>query len=68
MSESEDEKNDSDDDSEDDYIEANKVCNNTVGSVQEKRFYTSGTLRGIRISRLTKPPSLLYHDCLGSLN
>ena len=49
MSESEDEKNDSDDDSEDDYIEANKVCNNTVGSVQKNRFYTSGTLRGIRI-------------------
>ena len=34
---------------------------------KKKRFYTRGTLRGIRISRLAKIPTL-YRDWLRSLN
>ena len=34
---------------------------------QQKRFYTRGTLRSIRISQLTKIPTL-YRDWLSSLN
>ena len=34
---------------------------------EQKRFYSRGTLRSIRISRLAKIPTL-YRDWLGSLN
>ena len=35
--------------------------------VNQKRFYTRGTLKGIRISRLAKIPNL-YPDWLRSIN
>ena len=34
---------------------------------KEKRFYTGGTVRGVRISRLAEIPTL-YYDLLKSLN
>ena len=42
-------------------------CNRLSIITYTKRFYTRGTIRGIRISRLAKIPNL-YRDWLSSLN
>ena len=40
---------------------------NLIRGVYEKRFYTRGTLKSIRISRLAKTPTLYYRYWLKSL-